>query len=425
MYKNSALHKTYRILIMIILTGALLCSGVYFPVVNFSPAFLVLLMLLGVIVILSCFTTGKIIIPKYAKKYGGQVLAIILIMFFAYVINGEIINDNLILVIFSFFMGYACYESIDDKQHIRLFLLFYVTIISISCLVQLGQVAGIRFCFELWNQLQTGEKLGQFLSTRYLLGLATSPVDLGYQVSAALTIVLTYRFKRFNIIRYGLIVLYATSLWFTQTRSAILAVLTVLIVKFIVANRFDNTFRWISRIVVLVIVSVGIYFLADKLIAAFSISRFATAAETNGTLARWPMILTAFNHAFHHPFGMGTYVRDPNLVVGASGSVYAEVLNTAPHNLFANCVACYGFLGLIVLCGMYYQIWKTYQFAKTNVEDNGFKELYWTVFLCIIAIFVNALFHNKYLLNSDFSSHFFIGILFTCGKFSINRKTNY
>lgn len=425
MYQNNKkIYKIiYTVLIMLIMLGGLLCSGVYFPVINFSPAFLILLILLGIFVVIDWVRAGKIVFPEGARSYILLTISIICIMFFAYLVNGELINDTFILVSLCFLFEYACFSSIYYERQIRIFLIFYVLIVTISCLVQLGQVAGIGFCYDLWDKLQTGEKLGKFIGTRYLLGLATNPVDLGYQVSAAFTIVLTYPFKKTSLIKWLLLGIFAASLWFSQTRSSILAVLLVIIIYFVETSKNDyRNSKWLFKVALLIIASLAIFISTDRLISVFSISRFATASETNGTLARWPMILTAFNHALHHPFGMGTYVVNPDFVIGAYGSVYYEVLETSPHNMFANCVASYGFVGLVVLLCMYYQILKTYQRFSKEYSDSIYLDLYRTVFLCIIALFINAIFHNKYILNSDFSSHYFIGILLSANNILIGHN---
>ena len=179
------------------------------------------------------------------------------------------------------------------------------------------------------------------------------------------------------------------------------------------------TRRQQSLLVIGIVFAVAILCLSmDKLTAIFQISRFVTDSQTSGSNARIPMILTAFNHALYHPLGMGVYVRNPSLVVGAKGAVFAEVMAMPPHNVFGNCVAQFGFitLGLVIR----YLIYILREYRCSN--ETQYADLYACAFWCIFASFVNSMAHNQDFLSGDFTTQMMIGILFSQRKFRNNSN---
>ena len=126
-----------------------------------------------------------------------------------------------------------------------------------------------------------------------------------------------------------------------------------------------------------------------------------------GTTARISMFLTAFNHAFHYPLGLGVYSVQPGLIVGASAKEYNIVLINTPHNLLANCVGFYGLFALLFMLLLYLKAYKSYKKAR-RIGNGG---IALTAIVCLISLALNAFFHNLYILNGELSSFLFFGIL--------------
>ena len=410
----------YKWLVIAILTGQLLLAGVFFPIVNFSPAFLVLSVLLTILVLLKwlAIDKGKIYISKDIKRSVSYAFILVVLIAFSYLINGYFLYDKFVLTICTFFLGIATYYAIEDKEDISFLLLSFVLISAISALFQLGQLAGIPICKSIWYIVQRGDKLGFNNSSRYLLGLASDPIAIAYQMSAAYTITLLYPFKKFKILKPILVSLFIVSLWLAQTRSAILGIMIPTLYW------AWNSMKLMTKIKALSISSfsavVLTLFIMSKrtMPTLIETSRFVTDADTVGTVARIPMLLTAFNHALHAPLGMGVYKKNANYIVGASGKIYDQVLSVAPHNIFANCVVKHGFLSLGFLLAYYASFLNAF---RSTVYKRNMK-LHIAAFWGIVVLFINSLTHNNDILSGDFTTHMLIGIFLSYHKFTCKEQ---
>jgi len=130
------------------------------------------------------------------------------------------------------------------------------------------------------------------------------------------------------------------------------------------------------------------------------------------------MILTAFNHALNKPFGYGVYSVDQNLIVGATNEEFSYVAENTAHNLFGNCVASYGFIGLFLMVYLYWTTFKGYK-AISKTDDMN-TEYYYIAVVCLLGLLINAFFHNSYILNGEISSFLFFGVI-ASGISSVNK----
>ena len=127
-----------RTLIAGILLGAFLCAGVYFPVISFSPAFMILLLINGIVLVASWFMhKGKILYEPKLRKVVHAIVILVVASLVALLINGYGINDGFILILLSFFLGVSVYETINCSDDIDFYLSFYVVISAVSALVQI------------------------------------------------------------------------------------------------------------------------------------------------------------------------------------------------------------------------------------------------------------------------------------------------
>lgn len=399
-----------KVLIVGVLIGQLLCTGVYFPIINFMPAYLVLLVLLGLVTICKqlFFSSEK---PSITGWFGISflLLANILIVMLG---TGRFAYDRFLLILFSFTFALSCYSIIKDEEDMKFLLKTYVIIIFISCIVAIGQYLNIEFFTMIWKRLHVEDTITSALGSERYLGLAANALQFGYYASAAYIVALFYKVenKKDIVAKWLIVAVMIVAILANNTRSAII---TVLISTLIYAWK-SMRLKALEKVFVLILILV----VFALLLGVFEInilegSRFGE--QTTDTMARIPMVLTAFNHAMRYPFGMGVYTVKENLIVGASAGEYALVLKNTAHNLFGNCVASYGFIGLVLMILLYVKAFSDY--GKTNKNYISQIALY-----CLIGLMVNAFFHNSYILNGEISSFLFFGILAASAKFKVKEE---
>ena len=137
-------------------------------------------------------------------------------------------------------------------------------------------------------------------------------------------------------------------------------------------------------------------------------TRFGNLTESADTMSRMPMLLTALNTMIHHLFGVGSYVVNPELIVGASTSTYSFVLNNTAHNLIGNCAASYGLIGLVLMLLIYVNCFRVFRSIKSTSSYYNYS---FCSFSCLLVLATNAFFHNLYILNGEIGSFMFIGLL--------------
>ena len=167
-------------------------------------------------------------------------------------------------------------------------------------------------------------------------------------------------------------------------------------------NRFTVNLKILSVVIWTV---VGILFIGGYI--SLEGTRLGAITTDTSALSRIPMFLTAFNHGLHHPFGVGQYITVvyPELIIGTDSSTYSYVLANAAHNCVGNCIASFGFLGLIVFIIIYIKAFKSY-FKFGKITNSSY-----LIFGCVLAsigLLINSFFHNAYLLSGELSSMLFI-----------------
>lgn len=411
-----------KVLIAGVVFGALLCAGVYFPLINFSPAFMILLLINGLFLIANWFTNkGKILFEPELKKTVYSIGIMIISSLVALLINGYGLNDGFVLIVMSFLLGISVYETISSSDDIQFYLNFYVIISAVSALVQIGQVLHISFCYDIWKLLQQGDAVEHYATVNRYLGLSSNLINFSLQISAAYTIVLTTKYEKkfWRVLKYPLLILFAVSVWMSETRSGMIAILLVSLIAFLQYTKKKG--NRLIKILVIVFAMICIVIVYDYFMVIMYGSRLFTAVGTKGTLARVPMFFTAINHAVHYPLGMGVYYVRPEYIID-SGGYYSEVLNNAAHNLFANCVASYGWIAVVALVAFYIEVFKAYLVSR-KIADKRLSEQINTAILCVVALLISSLTHNKYILNGDFSAHIFISIVLSIYK--LTKEVDY
>ena len=412
------IKRVQQFLIMAVIAGQLCCQGWYFPGVDIFPAYLLCLVALTLLSICVLVSQNRGMI---AVKSGFGPLAVLLIINIGLVllISGKFDIQRFMLITCSFAFCLGCTQAFCTEDEIKVLLKWYVFVVLISAIVEIGQVFEISFCTELWEKLHvSSDKITQATEDKRYLGLASDSLQFSYHVTAAFIIVLFMKFKHFSLLKKCvLFVLFGFALFTNATRSGLIALFVVVIIRLFTTTGKLNKIQRVLRLSVSV-VALGMLFVFVFGSSFISDTRFSDI--DGGAEARLPMILTAFNHALHYPFGMGVYSVQPDLIVGSSYATRSLVISNTAHNLFGNCGASYGFIGLVLMLGLYIWAYNTYRKKKKLTED---PTIYVIAFCALLGLVINASFHNAYILNGELSSFVFFAIMHTeCKKG--NMKTS-
>lgn len=396
-----------QFLVIAVLAGQLCCQGWYFPGISIFPVYLLCLIALTVLSICVLVFQNEGII---AINNGFGPIAVLLIADIAlvFLFNGNFAVERFMLIGCSFAFCLACTQAFRTEEEVNCLLKWYLLIVFISSLVEIGQVMELPFCTELWEQLHANsDKITQATDEGRYLGLASDSLQFSYHVSSALAIVFFIRFKRLGFLKKAILFpVFIYALYTNATRSGLLALL-VICAFFVFVGKFggSRTERiWKSIGIVAILLAAIILALAPSELLGGT--RFMNSDDGG----RMGMFLTAFNHALHYPFGMGAYVVQPDLIVGAEGANRIAVQTNTAHNLLGNCIASYGFIGLALMLGLYAWAFGTFKKKRRIAKD---PTIYIIAFCALLGLVINALFHNAYILNGEISSFVFFAILHT------------
>lgn len=409
-------------LIALIIFGQLCAQGFYFPGITIFPLYLILLIVLSIITLTRWLVENNF--TFYIRACNKIPLVFIFStanIIFVSVINNAFDVSRIGLIVCSMIFCLACYQIIDNEDDINYLFKSYIFAVFVSSLVEIGQVLGNGFCTEIWFFLHSDEKIIGALNSSRFLGLGSSALAFAYTVSTALIIAIFVQYKRANFIKKSIIFsVFLFALVTNNTRSAWVAVaIAVLIWLFIYTPDHKTNLLRISRIsfFILFIVILVMFVSGADLLAG---SRFENISDSADSMSRIPMILTAFNHAFHYPLGLASYKVDPQLIVGANASTYSYVVNNTAHNILGNCVACYGFIGLFLLFILYIKVFCLF---KNRFHNVNYQEYFLAAFLAVLCLLINAFFHNFYIYNGDLSSYLFIAVVMSiCKTLFIKEK---
>ncbi|MBQ4518411.1 MAG: O-antigen ligase family protein [Clostridia bacterium] len=402
-----------KLLIVLVLLGQLWAQGYNLPFFPSTPAYLLALIGLSMLV---C-------IRAVLEKGGGlsftgmSAIAVLMVgnILFVFLVTDSFNAGRFILIICSFLFMASCSQCIEEEKDINFFLYCYLAIVFVSSLFVIGQYYEIPICTEIWEKLHPDINISKFdrnkleaatEGSRYL-GLASDALQMGYHASTAFIITLFSRFNGKKLIKFALLVVFVYALYLNETRSSWIAALAGLF--FFVVKKPKGEMSQMKAFMRL-FAQMGLVF-ALLVVLMNEINLFAGTRFMQmdaGTSARIPMILTAFNHALHHPFGMGVYSVEPSLAIGATAAEKVYVIKNTAHNLLGNCVASYGFIGLFLMLWFYIRAYKDYKTIwKSNLDDRP----YFTALACLVGLFINAFFHNSYMLNGELSSFLMFGVL--------------
>lgn len=428
MERNQLNHVIRFTLIALLLTIYIVAGGASIAGITI---YLALLSVVAVICIMDITTYTSSHWKAYEKKLLYVCILILIFIGLSFAINFIDVSAalNRVLLIaccmsFSFFCG----NILRDTEAIKKVVWLVIISTTISALVVIGQGLDISVAYQIPKMFGGGSELEDFqlsLESERYYGLAKSALYFGYQASATIALLLfmpqSKGNKRGKILRILSFVVIILALLFNRTRTALLSVVVILIVKMIYSGRLTFNRRIFLRTLILTLfIMVGIVYVIskinlDNLILAF---RFNELNHTGAT-ARLPMFLTAINSGLHHPLGMGLYRAEPDYLIGITNLNQIEyVLNNACHNLFANCVGNHGLVTGCLLIILYICSFKECNFLRKNLNGE-LHEIVIGVELVIGVLLINAAMHNLYIFSGDLLTWFAFGILIAIEKKSL------
>lgn len=399
-----------KLLIFLVLLGQTCCQGLYLPVVDMFPAYLYILVFLGIYAIVMWIDSNKAKHKTSTPVAGGfplYTVLLILYITFVYIINNSFDLQKEALMIFSFTFCLACYQVLKSESDFEWLLKTYVLLVFISSLVEIGQFFNIGFCYNLWF-LTHSSNLNILAAEERLLGLSGDIIGFGYNLSASFAILHFIDFKRNNVAKKMIVYsVFIFAIATNNTRSAIIGALFSIIFYLFSSRKFAKSkTRGLIRVFAGFVLVFTVLWIVINPTQLFLDTRFYE--RDTGTEARWPMFLTAMNHMVHYPLGLGDYKPQAKLVVDVNdGKTYYKVLENPPHNIIANCGACYGVIGILILTTLYAILIKAYMKSRRQFQY----KYYDAAFCGIICLVINAFFHNLYILNGDFSSFVLFPVL--------------
>lgn len=400
----------YLVLLVFILLG----NYEIFDVTIYSIS----LSLVSVVVLLDIFyrNVNKITYDTATvEKYKIACILSLLNIIFVCLLNSFQNGNRIFLIGTNILTSFAVSMYFRDSRSIRRLLKLYVVLVTISSLVVIGQYFNVSLAYNIINFTQAGTASTFEISVEdsRFYGLAKDTLHFGYQCSTAIILLLFLKKEKNSSIEVflkvvSMIILFA-ALLFCRTRVSEIVVLLGIIVKVLNSIADSSPFKKI-----LIVICVVASLLVGSTIFELQFMQNALrSSEINatGTTSRIPMLLTALNHALHHPLGMGDYEVDPSLVVGISTSrQFTYVTQYTAHNLIGNCAACYGFQGLFLMACIYKYVWRGYKELKSKIVFNY--DLLIAIIFGIFGLFVNALAHNNYIFSGDLTSWILFGALF-------------
>lgn len=407
-----------RFVCALILIGQLCCSGVYFPILNQFQAYLFLMLFLGTTIMWEYINKhrGCIIVSK-GQSFGVAAIGMVCIVIVSMMVNFHFDVGRLVLITCSFLFCRACYDTVNSRADIEWWAKLYLGISFISSLVEIGQVFNIEFCNSLWKMLHDGEKLEIAISAGRHLGLAGDILQFGYQISAAFCIALYCPFRKHAVIKKTVLyAVFAFALLTNNTRSSQIIAVFAICFKLLLTYESKKSFKLrFVKILGIIALSCCVVILFNENNSVLQMTRFGQ--KDVGVYARIPMFLTAFNHALHNPLGMGVYQVQVKWLAG-DPSAAAIVLNATAHNLIGNCVASYGFLGLMVMLYLYVSIFRTFISCRKRIQSDAYVGFYFAM----LGLAANACFHNAYILTGELSSFLCFSIILSGRKIIVNSK---
>ena len=354
-------------------------------------------------------------------------------------LNMKIDFGRIMLILCCF--GFALYisDAVNNEETFIYIIEIYAFFTTVSTIVLVAQYMNQGWAFKLQevlvpNALNIRDDFEQ--SSRYA-GLCPSILTYGYQCSTLLSMLIIGGKNIWNRkipIYLPMMIINTVGLALNRTRSAIIVVLLACIIKILMVNKQNRKHgsRALFLSIMLISIPVGFLLYIEIGIGLPNWLDFILRLDesnTNGTIARIPMLLTAFNHALHNPLGVSVYdVRNPSLIVGATTArQYMLVLNNSAHNVVGNIAASYGFLGVLAFFMWLIKCVKESFIAEQifNTEDcYHLKVINEMVIIAILSLVINSLFHNASLISGEVGVWLFFGLHMALTRLSRTTEQN-
>ena len=338
---------------------------------------------------------------KYVLKIIGVAVVFIFLGTFCRLMHEEPLWAFIGRVIVPFFIMCYCAYFTDNLKLFRIFLYCIGIGMAISACVGIFQFIGMDWAWNLNLALNpvpvtdAYETSDTYLRLR-IVGLASFSIPLAYSLCAFTPFMLSVSYVKVVLSKFdkafftSVFVLSAIAMLLSLSRSAIMGIgLGVLVV---LLNRSESKKKiWIAMFL-------GLITLLVFLIPEVN-DRMRRGTESDrGTMAR---AVLGINMAIDNPLGTGggssrafqdSFVKYFGEIYDMEGAQSTNIESS--HNQFINIAIYYGYLGLILLCLLYFYVFSLTHLLKKQAANDFIYSCAVGVEASVLAYCANSMFHN-------------------------------
>ena len=335
---------------------------------------------------------------------------------------GKLISPFLIFI--------SIYYAFRNSHELHLFLIISIMIMSLSSFVAYLQVSNpylgyslkpafVKLLgFKIGSTLREGSRTGGLAAGAY-------SVPYSYQVVTFIPVIFSYIYIFFRKSKLVLMLLLMSltvnllGLLMSAMRSGLVGISVGLMVMFLVIYRGKTgillRISLAFTVVFVILYSVYNYIPIVKNYYKFIYSRFTQYSFSD--FERFNAMKIGVNVFWNNPMGYGLVYSYNDIVDNLRSDLidYSYIPVRGPvylssHNQIINTGLRYGFVGLFVLLYIYFLLFKGFLESPRKNADMFILRI--GILGGILANFINSMFHNAGLFNSDYIVWYFIGLYF-------------
>ena len=298
---------------------------------------------------------------------------------------------------------------VRDVSKLKLLIYLMIGGLVISAIVGIGQFFDIDLFWKLRASLgYGGDKIveSQIFYRLKVPGLAFYSITFSYQLSSVIPLtfgVLVNSAKK-NFMLWISVIIMLAALFMTLTKSAILGAILGIVIIIMLTNLKHKKFY---------VVLVGL--IITTIFFSFEIINQRFLKPDSIAYARIPEAILAVKTFADYPMGVGIgnyeniYTSYFSSVAGMEG---AEVAFTnRAHNQFLNVACDTGIPGLLLLLGLYWQIFRNLNRLRLKLQSPMLKGVCIGLIGTFVSYIVNSFFHNAGPFLGDAFNWYFIGMV--------------
>ena len=308
---------------------------------------------------------------------------------------------------------------VRDVSKLKLLIYLIIGGLVISAIVGIGQFLGVNFFWRLREIIGFGNETQtyQILSRVRISGLAAYVIPFSYQLGSviplALGIVLNSAKK--NVMLWISIIIMSAALFMTLTKSAILGAILGIVIIIMLTNLKHKKFY---------VVLVGL--IITTIFFSFEIINQRFLKPDSIAYARIPEAILAVKTFADYPMGVGMGHYDDIYTIHFSSVAHMKGADVAfrntSHNQFLNVACYYGIPGLLLLLGLYWQIFCNLNRLRSRFNSSILKGITIGLIGTFVSYIVNSFFHNAGPFVGDPFNWYFIGMVLVLIQISARIK---